>query len=108
MRSRQHRVILAFYLGIGFALTIFLLRSPSVTEHILETGISVAAQEVSIPILASTLIMMIFWVVGTRVLFSMPIDLGANWVFRITTRLDGAQYLTAARRALLTLSFVPV
>src|SRR6185312_8728519 len=28
-RSRQHRVILSFYLGVGFALTIFLFRVPS-------------------------------------------------------------------------------
>jgi len=108
MRSRQHRVILAFYLSIGFAMTIFLLRSPAVTERILETVVVDPLQEVSIPILAATLIMMISCVVGTRVLFSMPMDLRANWVFRITSGLDGAEYLAAARRALLALSVVPL
>jgi len=108
LRSRQHRVILAFYLSIGFAMTIFLLRSPAVTERILETVVVDPWHEVSIPILASTLIMMISCVVGTRVLFSMPMDLRANWVFRITSGLDGAQYLTAARRSLLALSAIPL
>lgn len=108
LRSRQHRVILAFYLGIGFAMTIFLLRSPEVTERILETVVVDPWHEVSIPILASTLIMTIACVVGTRVLFSMPMDLRANWVFRITSRLDGAHYLASARRSLLALSAIPL
>jgi hypothetical protein len=108
MRSRQHRVILAFYLSIGFAMTIFLLRSPAVTERILETIVVDPFQEVSIPILASTLIMLISWVVGTRVLFSMPMDLRANWLFRITSGLDGADYQAAARRALWALSLAPL
>lgn len=108
LRSRQHRVILAFYLSIGFAMTIFLLRSPAVTERILETIVVNPWREVSIPILASTLIMTISCVVGTRVLFSMPMDLRANWVFRITSQLDGARHLAAARRSLLALSVVPL
>ena len=108
MRSRQHRVILAFYLSIGFAMTIFLLGSPAVTERILETMVVDPLQEVSVPILASTLIMMIACVVGTRVLFSMPMDLRANWVFSITSGFPGTDYLTSARRALLALSVAPV
>ena len=108
MRSRQHRVILAFYLSIGFAMTIFLLRSPEVTERILETNLSDPWHEVSIPILASTLIMTIASIVGTRVLFSMPMDLRANWVFRLTGGLDGARYLAAARRALLAVALTPL
>jgi hypothetical protein len=108
MRSRQHRVILAFYLSIGFAMTIFLLRSPAVTERILETVVTDPWHEVSIPILASTLIMTISCIVGTRVLFSMPMDLRANWVFRTTGGLDGEQYLGAARCSLLALSVIPL
>ena len=108
MRSRQHRVILAFYLGMGFAMTIFLLRSPGITSRILETTAAGSWHEVSIPILASTLVMTIFWVVGTRVLFSLPMDLPANWLFRITAPLAGTQYLAAARRSLLMLSVAPV
>jgi len=108
MRSRQHRVILAFYLSVGFAMTIFLLRSPAVTERFLETTAADPLHEVSIPVLAATLVMMIFAVGGTRVLFSLPMDLRANWIFRTTTRLDGRQYLAAARRSLLMLSFAPV
>jgi hypothetical protein len=108
LRSRQHRVILAFYLSIGFAMTIFLLNSPAVAERILETIVVDPWHEVSIPILASTLIMTIASVVGTRVLFSIPMDLRANWLFRVTSGLDGAHYLAAARRSLLALSVIPL
>jgi hypothetical protein len=52
--------------------------------------------------------MLIAWVVGTRVLFSMPMDLRANWLFRITSGLDGADYQSAARRALWALSLAPL
>ncbi|HUB79970.1 MAG TPA: serine hydrolase domain-containing protein [Bryobacteraceae bacterium] len=107
LRSRQHRVILAFYLAIGFAMTVFLLRTPAVTERLLESIVVDPLQEVSIPILASTLIMMMAWVVGTRVLFSMPMDLGANWLFRITSGLEGARYQATARRSLLALAVIP-
>jgi len=39
--------------------------------------------------------------------FSMPLDLRANWVFRITPVRGGAQLLHARRRSLLVLSLVP-
>ena len=38
----------------------------------------------------------------------MPMDLRANWLFRITSGLDGADYQAAARRALWALSLVPL
>src|SRR5262249_5150191 len=104
----QHRVILAFYLSIGFAMTIFLLRSPEVSERILDTASSDPWRQVSIPVLAATLILTIASVVGVRVLFSMPLDLRANWVFQITSRFDGHLYMVAARRSLLALSVIPV
>ena len=35
--------------------------------------------------------MMTFSVVGTRIAFALPLDLRANWVFRITPPHDGAR-----------------
>jgi len=93
-RSRQHRVILAFYLGIGFAFTIFLLRAPD--------------RKVTAPGAAASIVMMALAVVGTRVVFAMPKDLRANWIFRVTALRSGPRSLTAARRSLLLLSVLPV
>jgi hypothetical protein len=40
--------------------------------------------------------------------FAMPLDLRANWIFRITGLLRGPESLAAGRRALLLLSVAPV
>jgi hypothetical protein len=101
VRSRQHRVILAFYLGIGFALTIFLLKAPAMRE---ETSNATA----DTALLASSIVMMVLAVVGTRVVFALPLDLRANWIFRVTPVAPARECMTASRRALLMLSATPV
>ncbi|HEY1948810.1 MAG TPA: serine hydrolase domain-containing protein [Bryobacteraceae bacterium] len=92
LRSRQHRVILAFYLGVGFAVSACLLRSP---------------QQWSEPLLAASIILMGLWVVGMRAVFSLPLDLSANWIFRMTPMRAGADCVTARRRSLWLLSVAP-
>ena len=106
LRSRRHRVILAFYLGIGFAITIFLLKTP-VTQPEL-SSVASPWNQVNVPMLASSIVLMCFWVVGIRVVFSIPLDLEANWVFRVTPVRGGTGSLAARRRALLLLAVAPV
>ncbi len=108
LRSRQHRILLAFYLGIAFALTIFLLRHPAAQRQLFEVPVSGDLTQVSAPALAASLVILGFWVVGTRVVFSMPADLKANWIFRVTPVPGGPRLLNARRRALLALSVIPV
>jgi CubicO group peptidase (beta-lactamase class C family) len=91
MRSRQHRLILAFYLGVAFALTVVLMQ------------IAVRA-----PLFAATILTMGFAVAGIRVVFSLPLELRANWLFRVTPVDGGAGALRARRRALLALAVAPV
>jgi hypothetical protein len=100
VRSRQHRVILAFYLGIGLALTIFLLKTPAMREEGV-AGVSTAP-------LAASIVMLVLAVVGTRVVFALPLDLRANWIFRVTPVARANPCLAAARQALLLLAVVPV
>jgi hypothetical protein len=52
--------------------------------------------------------MMCACVIGTRVVFAMPIDLRANWVFRITEIQPVVRYLSASRRPLFALAVAPV
>jgi hypothetical protein len=106
-RSRQHRVILAFYLGIGFALTIFLLRAPALKTEV-PGATAEAWSESNTPLLAASIVMVVLAVVGTRVVFAMPRDLPANWIFRVTGVRGGPQCLAASRRSLLLLSLAPV
>lgn len=104
-RSRQHRVILAFYLGAAFALTTLCMETVVEAKH--ATGIDVLRQ-VNTPVLVSGMLMMCAWVLGSRVAFSRPLDLRANWLFRVTPVRGGAACLSATRRALLALSVLPV
>lgn len=97
LRSRQHRVILAFYLGIGFAIVTLLAKSARGPW-----------QQATVPMIVGTIVMMTAWVVGTRVVFAMPLDLRANWIFRVTSIHRTQQYLTAIRRPLFVLSVGPV
>ncbi len=99
LRSRQHRVILAFYLGIGFAIVLLFMKTPRAQQQLLADHT---------PLLFSTVVMMCFWVVGTRVVFSMPLDLRANWIFRITEVRGVREYLAAIRRPLFVLAVAPV
>jgi hypothetical protein len=99
-RSRQHRVMLAFFLGIGFALLVFVIKSP---------GPKTASQSSNlIPLLFTTVAMMCITVVGTRVVFSMPISLRANWIFRVTQVSRAWEYMAAIRRPLFVLGVAPV
>jgi hypothetical protein len=102
LRSRQHRIILAFYLGIGFALNILLFKAPAARAN------AQAWSPVRPPLLASTILLMLLSVVGMRIVFAMPLDLKANWIFRIAPVQGGGSCLAARRRALLALGVLPV
>ena len=96
LRSRQHRVILSIYLGTGFAVMLVLLR-PAVGNE----GTVVAWLAVSI-------LMLCIVVVAMRIVFSMPIALKANWIFRLAALQPVATYSKAMRRTFLLLAVVPV
>jgi hypothetical protein len=96
LRSRQHRVILSLYLGVGFAVMLVLLR-PALGKE----GTAVAWLAVSI-------LMLCVAVVAMRIVFSMPITLRANWVFRLAALHPVVTYSKAVRRTLLLLVVAPV
>lgn len=108
VRSRQHRVILAFYLGTGFAFIIFLLKAPAMRPQIPDAAASSPWREANTPLLAASIVIMALAVVGTRVVFALPMDLRANWIFRIIGVRGGPESLAASRRSLLLLSVTPV
>lgn len=98
-RSRQHRVIFAFYLAgvLGFALSC--LR---------DTPSTAAVSPLSTGFLVSTFMMMTLAVAGLRSVFSLPISLTANWVWRLTQLRPSEKYVDATRRSLLLLAVIPV
>ena len=108
LRSRQHRLILAFYLGIGFAIMILLAKGSPAQEQALAASGGILGGQVNVPLLISSVVMLCAAVVGTRIVFSMPLDLRANWIFRITAVRGGPDCLAASRRSLLLLAVAPV
>ncbi len=36
------------------------------------------------PLLACSILMLGLWLLGMRIVFSLPLDLRANWIFRVT------------------------
>lgn len=105
LRSRQHRVILSFYLGVGFAVALAYIKFP-LGQHGL-SHVAATAQD-TVPFFVASILMMCVAVAGVRVVFPLPIALRANWIFRLTELRPASQYATAVRRSLLLLSVVPV
>jgi hypothetical protein len=81
LRSRQHRVILSFYLGTGFAVAIAYLKS-EFGQHWLSHGRATA--QVNVALMAASILMMCIAVTAVRIVLSLPVTLRANWIFRIT------------------------
>ena len=108
LRSRKHRLILAFYLGIGLALTILFVRLLDALEQPAVVSATHLWRHPNAGMLVSSVIVMFFAVLGTRVGFAMPLDLTANWIFRVTPIGGATECLQANRRALLVLAVAPV
>ncbi|MES1258069.1 MAG: hypothetical protein ABUS51_06550, partial [Acidobacteriota bacterium] len=100
LRSRQHRLLLAIYLGAGFAFAILFRKSDEFA--------GTAGETLKLGPLCSTVVILILCVVGMRVVFSLPIAMRANWIFRITPIPTGPGCMIARRRALFALAVVPV
>jgi multisubunit Na+/H+ antiporter MnhG subunit len=100
-RSKQHRLILGFYLGIGLAIVTLMLKGDPGAE-------TNPWREESMLLWAASILMMVLVAVGTRVAFALPLDLGANWMFRLIGTRAGLDTRAANRRALILLSVAPV
>ena len=89
------------YSGIGLALTVsslFVLRRDAYfVLSISRTGL------IDAPLMLS-----FFIVSGLRATFNIPYELGANWMFRITSGRGATEYLKATRRWVLLRGIIPL
>jgi hypothetical protein len=106
-RSKQHRAILAFYLGIGFAIAVLFLKTP-LAQRPTGTEAGLFWHHASPPLLASSFVMMFAWLLAVRIAFAIPLDLRANWVFRVTQVRPASDYVAAGRRAAYLIALTPV
>ena len=104
-RSRGQRTVLGFYLGGGLAIVAVYLEGVMEMTHFKWADI---LRLVGTPLMAASAVMLGAAWLGTRTVFAMPVDLRANWIFRLTPLPPAADSLAAARRALLTLAVLPI
>jgi hypothetical protein len=103
LRSRQHRVLLSFYLGTGLALAL------AYVEAALHGFLHGARGDAIDPsFLTASLWVICFAVLGVRFVITMPHALRANWIFRMTEIRSVPVYLSAVRRSVLVLAVAPV
>jgi hypothetical protein len=101
LRSRQHRMILSFYLGIGITIVVGYVK---VTNR----GFESTRETISNSFLFASILMMILTVLALRVVASLPISLSANWIIRVTQVRSASDYHRAIRWSWLTLGVAPV
>jgi hypothetical protein len=99
-RSRRHRLLYGIYIGVGCAIVVAgLLRAAALGPR--------GAEFLSPSILSIALVITFLGAVGARVLFAIPIDPSANWVFRMTERSSMRSHVAGARLALLLIAAAP-
>jgi hypothetical protein len=98
-RSRQHRVVYAFFMAIVAAIAVTCLRREIYSP---------APEPLPTSFLIASFIMMSLAVMGLRAVFSLPISLNANWVLRITQLRPTGKYIEATRATLLVFSVFPM
>ena len=101
-RSRQHRLLLAAYAGVGLAIALAYSRSflyPEASWHWYEPNV---------PLLVAGFILLFFAVIGLRAIFALPVALPANWVFRVTAVYSPAAWFRAIRKSLFALTVLPL
>jgi hypothetical protein len=105
MRSRQHRILLCFYLGTGFAIILASVQTPLGQQGFLHGPRGGA---VDLAFLVASIWAICFAVIGVRMVIAMPYTLRANWIFRMTETRGTAKYLAAVRRSLCVIALAPV
>ncbi len=101
LRSRQHRMILSFYGGLGITIAVGYVK---VTNRSFES----AGGAISNSFLFASMLMMILTVLALRVTASIPISLSANWIIRVTQVRSATDYRKAVRWSWVTLGVAPV
>jgi hypothetical protein len=103
LRSRQHRLLYAFYLSVGLAIALLY-------ANVTQAHADAAAHSRNLPAsyLVASLMILCFAVLGLRIIIGIPVALRANWIFQLTQIDATGTYLSAAHRVLLVLAAIPI
>ena len=105
-RSRQHRLVLTAFGAIAAALIFdsFVTLSLDTSFHTFSARM-LALREAAI---SAPLALSLFVLAGFRYLFRLPVELRANWVFRVNELGNRPLFLSAVREFLLCFAVAPV
>jgi hypothetical protein len=105
-RSRQHRLVLTAFAAIAAAL---------IFDSFVTLSFDTSAQDFSARTIAlrhaaisAPLALSLFVLAGFRYLFRLPVELRANWVFRVNELGNRPVFLSAVRQFLLCFAVAPV
>jgi len=101
-RSQRHRLAFVLYVGVGLSFIAGGFLGPILRHE------SIDLSRPSVALLVLPLVLSFFTVVGLRVLFALPTELEAGWIFRMTEADDKRRYVNGVRKALLALGVAPI
>jgi len=108
-RSRQHRLFLAAYAGIGLAIAFSYGRDLLYgASDVYARSLGTHWNQPNVSLLMGGLVLLCFAVAGARAIFSLPVELRANWLFRLTAVHPARAYFSAVRKALVTVAVLPL
>lgn len=101
IRSRTHMTLLATYAGVAAAIVVAAL-----LPLLVRRGASSLMSEPETAVLAAPLVFNFFLLCGMRVLFGIPTEVKANWIFRLHAPEDRMLAIVAGVRTALLLAVV--
>jgi hypothetical protein len=101
-RNATQRLFLTAFVGLGLSLALAKLLA-LVAGAAPQPYFRVSTGWLTIPLTLS-----FFILVGMRVIFILPAELAANWIFRVTATGPGEAYLGGVRKAMLLLGVAPL
>jgi hypothetical protein len=102
LRSRQHRMLLAIYVGLGLAIVVSAIVPPAIRNGMHAFAVP------RIATLAAPLVMLFFVLVGMRVVFAIPAEPKANWALRLREPEDHSIAVDGVRNAMLLSTVLPI
>jgi hypothetical protein len=98
--SRKHRLLLSAYTGVGAAVVLESLAA------LLAHG---TARSDRMAILLSAPLLLSFFVIsGLRIVFELPAEIEARWVFQLTENKTSPELTSGVRKAMLSAGFLPI
>jgi hypothetical protein len=102
-RSATHRVCVAGFLGLGFALAV-----ASIAAAWAGLSLDRRPPDVNAAGLAVQFNLLFFLIAGVRAAVAIPADIRAGWVFRLHSSRSLLRHLTGMRRAITWLAVIPL